>query len=45
VGAGGVREDFAKPHYRNLYCFASDVKSAIGHVQAYKPIPLESKWF
>jgi len=36
---------FAKHAYRNMYAFASDVPSALEHVENYVPAEIPSKWF
>src|SRR5450756_977739 len=36
---------FAKPAYRQMYSIAPDVKTAIEHVESYRPAELPSKWY
>ncbi|MCK3685242.1 TIGR00730 family Rossman fold protein [Maribellus sp. YY47] len=38
-------EQFAKPIYRELYYVATNVEDAIDHIENYKEIELDSKWF
>jgi uncharacterized protein (TIGR00730 family) len=40
------QERFAKPEYRRLYYFASDVDEAFSYLATYQPTPLSvNKWF
>jgi uncharacterized protein (TIGR00730 family) len=39
------QERFAKPDYRQLYHIAPDAASVFPYLEAYRPLPLQSKWF
>ncbi len=40
------QEQFAKPEYRQLYHFASDVGEVFSYLAAYQPVPLSvHKWY
>ena len=39
------QQQFAKEAYRQMYCFAPDVASAVEQVENYQPAELPSKWF
>lgn len=36
---------FAKQAYRQMYAFAPDVRSALEHIENYRPSAVPSKWF
>jgi uncharacterized protein (TIGR00730 family) len=39
------QERFAKPDYRQLYHIAPDAARVFPYLEAYRPLPLQSKWF
>ena len=39
------QERFAKPEFRQLYHFASDISEVFSYIAAYQPVPMVNKWF
>jgi uncharacterized protein (TIGR00730 family) len=38
-------QNFAKPVYKELYCFLNNAIDAITHIENYSSVELESKWY
>jgi uncharacterized protein (TIGR00730 family) len=38
-------EHFSKPSFRSTYSVAKDPAAALAHIEAWKPLAVESKWF
>src|SRR5512146_491824 len=39
------RERFAKPAYRQMYEFVSDITPALEYIESYRPVELTQKWY